>query len=321
MATQSGTLKAGYQLYIDIANGDSSTVFDYTVTGASVRDNGKAWKSDRVIGPFTEDVSFSVTYTGSPSIYKIQPNGQREYMSTALPSPSLFDVGTVISVDGNAAIVSGGQIKYATPFRATWATRQAASSVMAGTELQVTDYANQKFISDGTYWRPAQGMALIAQRHGTLTTPISVLSATTSGVFTIPGGQIVIPAGMIVPNSRICVAGLFRKTGATANVFFGVKLGTAGNVDDSLVCGLTSGISSGSEVTVYSSARVGDPIANNFVTLYTIGDGSTTFSTNSTQTRNVNVDHAADQFLSLYVASGNIADTYNLISYVVWLEA
>ena len=52
MATQSGTLKAGYQLYIEIANGDNSTVFDYTVTGASARDNGKAWKSDRVIGPF-----------------------------------------------------------------------------------------------------------------------------------------------------------------------------------------------------------------------------------------------------------------------------
>ena len=88
MATQSGTLKAGYQLYIDIQNGDSSTVFDYTVTGASVRDNGKAWKSDRVVGPFAEDVTYSVTYTESPSIYKVQPNGQREYTADTLPDPA-----------------------------------------------------------------------------------------------------------------------------------------------------------------------------------------------------------------------------------------
>jgi hypothetical protein len=100
MATQSGTLKAGYQLYIDIQNGDSSTVFDYTVTGASVRDNGKAWKSDRVIGPFPEDVSFTVTYTGSPSIYKVQPNGQREYTAATLPDPATLAPGTPVVVDG-----------------------------------------------------------------------------------------------------------------------------------------------------------------------------------------------------------------------------
>ena len=106
MATQSGTLKAGYQLYIDIQNGDSSTVFDYTVTGASVRDNGKAWKSDRVIGPFAEDVSFSVTYTGSPLIYKVQPNGQREYTADTLPAS--LPAGTSVVVDGSLLVSSMG---------------------------------------------------------------------------------------------------------------------------------------------------------------------------------------------------------------------
>ena len=104
MATQSGTLKAGYQLYIDIANGDSSTVFDYTVTGASVRDNGKAWKSDRIIGPFQEDVSYTVTYTGSPSIYKVQPNGQREYTAATLPAS--LPAGTSVVVDGVPSFVN-----------------------------------------------------------------------------------------------------------------------------------------------------------------------------------------------------------------------
>ena len=109
MATQSGTLKAGYQLYIDIANGDSSTVFDYTVTGASVRDNGKAWKSDRVIGPFVEDVSYTVTYTGSPSIYKVQPNGQREYTDGELPDPAALGAGDTVVVDGKPMVRIGNR--------------------------------------------------------------------------------------------------------------------------------------------------------------------------------------------------------------------
>ena len=112
MATQSGTLKAGYQLYIDIANGDSSTVFDYTVTGASVRDNCKAWKSDRVIGAFSEDVAFTVTYTGSPVIYKVQPDGQREYTATTLPDPATVGVGTVVAVGTSVAMAIGGDWHY-----------------------------------------------------------------------------------------------------------------------------------------------------------------------------------------------------------------
>lgn len=103
MATQTGTLKAGYQLVIDIANGDASTTFDYSVSGTTVRDNGKAWKSDRVIGPFTEDVTYSVTYSGSPSIYKVQPNGQREYTAETLPDPATLVAGDSVVLTGTFA--------------------------------------------------------------------------------------------------------------------------------------------------------------------------------------------------------------------------
>ena len=114
MPTQTGTLKAGYQLVIDIANGDASATFDYSVSGATVRDNGKAWKSDRVVGPFAEDVNFTVTYTGSPSIYKVQPNGQREYTAETLPDPATLAPGATVVVDGVQIESSGNRWRRAT---------------------------------------------------------------------------------------------------------------------------------------------------------------------------------------------------------------
>ena len=145
MATQSGTLKAGYQLYIDIQNGDSSTVFDYTATGASVRDNGKAWKSDRVIGPFPEDVSFTVTYTGSPSIYKVQPNGQREYTAETLPDPATLGAWATVVVDGTLNVQSRGEF---VPVRA-----DANSLAVIGDSFSAHSYQNtgtaEEFLSYG----------------------------------------------------------------------------------------------------------------------------------------------------------------------------
>jgi hypothetical protein len=110
MPTQAGTLKAGYQLVIDIANGDSSTTFDYSVSGATVRDNGKAWKSDRVIGPFTEDVTYSVTYSGLPEIFITQPNGQREYPAESAPSIDSLNAGDSVVIDGVQHFASGGKL-------------------------------------------------------------------------------------------------------------------------------------------------------------------------------------------------------------------
>lgn len=107
MATQSGTLKAGYQLYIDILNGDNDTIFDYSAVGSTVKINERQWKSDRVIGPFQEDVTFTVTYTGSPSIYKVQPNGKREYTTDTLPDPATLGAWDVVTVDGNLLLSDG----------------------------------------------------------------------------------------------------------------------------------------------------------------------------------------------------------------------
>lgn len=241
-----------------------------------------------------------------------------------LPSPVGLLTGTVFEISdygGNIATAVNGAWRFEYPFRTTWAGRPAVGLVPAGTELQVTDYANQKFISDGTYWRPAQGRALIAQKHGTATAPVAVLSATTAGVFTLPGGKIAIPAGMITPHSRLAGMALMRKIGATASAYFGIRFGTTGTSADSLVGGITSYIYHGSEVSVNTSARIGDIALNSFTSMNTLGDGVTAAVTGTSVLQSANLDHSAGQFVSFVVTSGNVADVYNLLGYTVTLEA
>lgn len=242
----------------------------------------------------------------------------------SLPSAALFQSVTCYEISdygGNLAVAVNGAWRFEYPFRTTWAGRPAVGLVPTGTEIVVSDYGYQKWVSDGTYWRPAQGSALIAQKHGTATAPVAVLSATTAGVFTLPGGKIAIPAGMITPHSRLAGMALMKKVGGTASAYFGIRFGTTGTSADSLVGGITSYIYHGSEVSVNTSARIGDIALNSFTSMITIGDGVTAAVTGTSVLQSANLDHSAGQFVSFVVTSGNVADVYNLLGYTVTLEA
>ena len=69
-----------------------------------------------------------------------------------------------------------------------WANRPSAALVRPGTEIVVSDYGYQKWVSDGTYWRPAQGRATIKDLFGLVATGghIAQISGTTAGLFAIP---------------------------------------------------------------------------------------------------------------------------------------
>lgn len=114
MATITGTLKAGYQLYMDIANGDTDTVFSYTVTGATVKNGSSGWKSDRVAGPYQEDVNYSVTYNGSLNVYKVDQLGRQEYTAAALPDPASLPAGAEVVVDGDVVLKDSSSLNNVT---------------------------------------------------------------------------------------------------------------------------------------------------------------------------------------------------------------
>lgn len=114
MATQTGTLKAGYQLVIDSQG--ASVDYDVSVTGYAVDFKRIQQKNTLSLGPHKVDCTYSVTVnSGSPSIYKVQPNGQREYTAETLPDPNHSSVGDSFYSDGGLNVQSRGEF---TPVRA-----------------------------------------------------------------------------------------------------------------------------------------------------------------------------------------------------------
>lgn len=106
MPTQTGTLKAGYQLVIDSLG--SPVDYDVSVSGYAVDFKRIQQKNALSLGPYKVDCSYSITInSGSPSIYKVQPNGRREYTASALPDPSSADYGNHYFVGNDIAVSSG----------------------------------------------------------------------------------------------------------------------------------------------------------------------------------------------------------------------
>ena len=231
-----------------------------------------------------------------------------------------FITGTRFAVTdcgGNIAVAVNGQWRFELPFSTTWANRPPINLVPAGAELQVTDYGYQKFISDGTYWRPAQGRAMIYSKVAdSISTPIATLSA--AGVFALPGGSPVIPAGMIAPQTKVCAVAQFRKYGSSGSVNAGVRLGTAGSTSDSYLCGGWLSNTNWADLKAVGFAFFGTQ-SNRFITggyqPENTGNNSGVFTDPTT-----NVDTTVGMLASPAVTVMTAGDTAALLSLQVWLE-
>lgn len=248
--------------------------------------------------------------------------GMFEYTLQTLPPVTGLPEGTEVFVsdcNGNIARLINGAWRYISPFTVAWASRPAADAVPVGTELQVTDYANQKWISDGASWRPAQGRVVIKQLFGSLATPIATIAAASAGFFSIPGGSPKIPAGMIVPNSRVVGHIETRKEGAASNFVLGFRLGTQQN--DGSMMAVSYGPSGAGESNITTAANFGAS-QTSFTSSQTISPYATSYSAGNNQTdKSYLVNTAADMNVLVDISNGNAADTYKLIHLAVWLEA
>ena len=222
---------------------------------------------------------------------------------------------------GNVAIWVNGAWRFQLPFRTDWAGRPPVSAVPVGTELQVTDYANQKFISDGTYWRPAQGRALLVDLYGLIAAggQLAQLSGVSSGVFAIPGGC-KIPAGMITPHSRLFVQTDCYKSGANGTANFAVHLGATNSSADATMCVQGSSITGGVNVVTSAAARFGIA-TDRFNARNWQGEGVSSGSNTSMSDRLGNVNTNADMWLNVAINTANALDVFNLVSLQVVLEA
>lgn len=240
----------------------------------------------------------------------------------SLPSAVGLRTGTAYEITdygGNVAVAVGGQWRFELPFRTTWAGRPAVGLVPTGTELQVTDYANQKWINDGNVWRPAQGRVSIGQQHGKVSQPLATLSNTSQGVFTIPGGNPLIKAGMIIPHSRVYLEALTRKegTGGTAG-FYGRLALVGASFPDATFATATIANSNLQCNRFFGSANFGTS-KTQFATSQYLAPGSA--ATNSTVDKTSQINTDADMEVSMSITPASIADSFSLFGYSIWLEA
>ena len=232
-----------------------------------------------------------------------------------LPNATNIRTGTAFSVTdygGNIATVVAGAWRFEYPFRTTWSGRPAAGLVHVGTELQVTDFANQKWINDGTYWRPAQGRVII----GNSVTP-SVVTGAADMMFTLPTDFKKIPSGMLIPGSRLMCYAEFIKSGANGALTPYIRIGTSDSYSDTVVYGV--GIPNTNNMLVRASGNVliGNDGLFDYSTSAVVSPGNGTQFMRSS----ANFDINADMFMSVHIRSANAADSFTLMSTSIILEA
>lgn len=243
----------------------------------------------------------------------------------ALPSAVDLRTGTSVEVTnygGNIATVVNGVWRFEFPFRTTWENRPPANLVPIGTELQVTDYGNHKWISDGANWSPAQGVVVLYDLFGLNdgTGYIARISSATSGTFAIPGG-LKIPAGMIRNGTKIFAQVDITKLGGNGTATVAVTLGTLNSASDSSIVVRIMSIGTGMQALISCAARFGSS-STKFNTRDSVGDGVTqTNAANVMIDRTNNININTDMWVNVNISSATAGDGFNLVGIQVKLEA
>ncbi len=117
-------------------------------------------------------------------------------------------------------------------WRGVWASRPAANASMpAYATIFVTDIGphGTTFYSNGTYWMPSNGKALLKD---TTTSPTVGLVGTTETII----DSFTIPSGLWFPGAKLHVNVGFEKAGTTTIDLTGkIRIGAAGTTSDSTV--------------------------------------------------------------------------------------
>ena len=162
------------------------------------------------------------------------------------------------------------------------------------------------------YWRPAQGRAII----GSSVTP-SVVTGAVDMMFTLATAARKVPAGMILPGSRLICFADFIKSGTNGALTPYIRFGTSDSYSDTSVYG------------------IGHPNTNNLLGrmsshILVGADGSFIYATsavvspgNGTQYQQipVNFNINADMFMTVHIRGANAADSFMLKSTSIVLEA
>ena len=244
----------------------------------------------------------------------------------ALPDIATVSVWETIAVNiagGNVAMATPTGWKYLAPFKTTYAAKPAANAVPVGTELVVSDMQNQKLISDGTRWQYSQGRFSLFNKAGTITTPLASLTGVTEGLFNL-GLELKIPAGLIVPNSKLVLQAEIRKATGTASASVLFDIGTTKTIgSDVRMTGFQLAVAANTDMAFTASARFGAD-KKSLTTRTWLGDGSTSGGSQNVFSEVLN--HASlntdtDMWISPRLSNANVADVFKFIGFGLWLES
>ena len=102
MPIQTGILPAGSTLTVDYSIGETATI-SYQDGDIGVVDNGQTKTTDRTIGPFANDVPYSIYYTGWPKVFTTAAGGSITTISLPLPDPATLTPGAMAVLTGTFA--------------------------------------------------------------------------------------------------------------------------------------------------------------------------------------------------------------------------
>jgi hypothetical protein len=158
---------------------------------------------------------------------------------------------------------------------------------------------------------------LLAQLWGSLVSPVGTISASTGAIFSLPGGNPVIPAGLLGANSSLDVVARIRRRGAAGTATIYARLGTSGTAADGQIVAQSASATNNLDIALGQSANFGAS-SSEFFSQNFMGSNGT--SPSSALTSSSNVDTSSDMQICFGVSSANVADSFDLIGYGVRLN-
>ncbi|MBD3812705.1 MAG: hypothetical protein IE917_10845 [Betaproteobacteria bacterium] len=234
----------------------------------------------------------------------------------------LEDAKLKISLSGEISIIDprDGSLLGLTPASYTWAGKPAASASNAGQTIRITDVGHSAsgslFQSDGTIWRPVNGIVLIGAGAGSIAAPIATVTGVVNGAFTLPLGNPTMPADFLPVGAIVKVSAIFHRRGANGTGTVWARLGNNGNSTDSGVNGAATTATDGKDTFIDAHAMIAS--ATTFAAQTWLAPQSTGAGTIVDRTSNAAI--ASAMIASFDVAGANALDAFDLIMYKVTAE-
>lgn len=200
----------------------------------------------------------------------------------------------------------------------TWAAKPAIANWPSYRPIIITDVGvgGSMWHHDGVNWYPVSGFFTLAKDSGSIATPLNTLTGVASGVFTLPLGNPLIPAGLLIPGqSIVTVQSRCRKSTSVAGASSVAYLGTNGSSADSIVANKGFTATGPQDVRVDSSVWFTTANAgttdNNLAPMAAGGAASVCADVSTA------LNTAVNMFITMGITGANTGDSFSLLSYSV----